>query len=76
MPAKEEKPKELNNKWAVRTMHSESDNKQDALDDNNSNKILYQNLAYAMLIPILSMILSAGFTIVPQHNVFQQPGYW
>ena len=76
MPEKEERPKDLNNKWAVRTMHSGSDNKQDALDVNNSNEILYQNLAYAMLIPILSMLLSAGFTIFPQHNVFQHPGYW
>ena len=76
MSEKEERPKELDNKWAVRTMHSGSDNKQDALDDNKSNEILYQNLAYAMLIPILSMLLSAGFTIFPQHNVFQQPGYW
>ena len=76
LPEKEERPKQLDNKWAVKTMHSRRDNQHDVLYDNNSNEILYQNLAYAMLIPILSMILSAGFTIVPQHNVFQQPGYW
>ena len=76
LPEKEERPKQLDNKWVVKTMHSRRDNQQDVLYDNNSNEILYQNLAYAMLIPVLSMLLSAGFTMFPQHNVFQQPGYW
>ena len=73
---KEETSKESERKWSVKTIQVRSNSNQDALLVSNSNEILYQNLAFAVLIPTSSLLLSTGITIVPQHNVFEHPGYW
>ena len=73
---KEETSKESERKWSVKTIQVRSNSTQDALLVSNSNEILYQNLVFAVLIPTSSLLLSTGITIVPQHNVFEHPGYW
>ena len=76
IPRKEELFEKSGSKWAIKTIHHEVNKEVVGLFLSNSDVILYQNLAYAMLIPILSLLLSTGITVIPQHNVFEQPGYW
>ena len=69
-------PENNKKQWAIKVSEfEENDGVQDVTTD-RSNKVFYESLAYAFLIPIFSVLLSSGFTLVPQHDVFAKPEYW
>ena len=73
---REEDDKENDDKWAEKISENRSNGRVHNRSDSNTNEIAYKNLAYAMLIPVLSLLTSTGVTMIPQHNIFQHPGYW
>ena len=63
-------------RWAIKVAHLEANDGTHDFANTDSNKVILESLAYSTLIPIFSILLSTGFTLVPQHDVFDQPNYW
>ena len=62
--------------WAVKVSKFEVNDGLQNLTNTQPNKVIFESLAYSILIPIFSILLSSGFTLVPQHDMFDQPEYW
>ena len=71
-----EKGRDSSEKWAIKIPEVEATTALDHQTNTESSKILLESLAYAMLIPGFCVLVSSGFTVIPQHNVFDQPEYW
>ena len=69
-------PENDKKQWAIKVSELEMNDGVLDVTTDLSNKVFYESLAYAFLIPIFSVLLSSGFTLVPQHDVFAKPEYW
>ena len=69
-------PDPYDKQWAIKVAQLEANDGTPDFINTDSNKVILESLAYSTLIPIFSILLSTGFTLVPQHDVFDQPNYW
>ena len=69
-------PEQVEKQWAIKVAELETREELNDITNIRSNKVFYESLAYAILIPGFCVLLSSGFTLIPQHDVFDQPEYW
>ena len=62
--------------WSVNPSEGESQQREGPLENFESDAISYKDLAYAILIPVSCLFLSAGMILIPQQDVFEHPGHW
>ena len=68
--------KEMDHEWVVAVSKLKNNDELVDLISIEPKDARYQDLAYASLIPMICILMSAGFTLIPQHNILEEPEYW
>ena len=76
VPNKEKAQGDSGGKWNDQVFKLNIENAWEDVNAAETNNVSYKDLSYAALIPILSIVFSSGFTLIPQHNHFDHPEYW
>ena len=75
-PEKKEASKHTDDKWAHKVFEQRIKVEMPDPTVSDTNEISYKNLAYGMLIPATSLCMTTGIALIPQHDLFDNPGYW
>ena len=75
-PEKKEASKPTDVKWAYKVSEQSIEVGMPDPTASDENEISYKNLAYGMLIPATSLCMTTGISLIPQHDIFDNPGYW
>ena len=68
---------ERDQKWAVTITKLENNDKfLEVIGMDEYKDSRYLDLAFAFLIPLICIFMAAGFILIPQHNILEEPEYW